>query len=182
MDISNAKLFGQIQVSGIGEPTNIEGTVQGIVRQFVIHLNQATPRKLSSGRKEITLMISDQPFTNTKAESEQARLNEVVSGIDFSNSIRGPLPSESFEEFYQFLASQINNDIAAMQVACDWFDRPQDPDLMNWLNDPKVTRFIRLNVSNEEFQNAMPLEYDTLKAYIISTYPKFVSNLTFRTA
>jgi hypothetical protein len=61
-------------------------------------------------------------------------------------------------------------------IAAQWFGREVNPTTTLWLNDPKAVRFRVLNSRDEEFEAALPSEYEALKN------PEFVTHLTFRTA
>lgn len=183
MDMQTEKWFSQIQLSGVGQPINTQGSLSQIIGVFLKTLKSTRPRKLADGI-EIKLLIRETPFPDSKDNSTSILdlAIQLESQLDLSNETTGPNPDETFEEFLSRLISTGMIPSAAEMIACDWFNRQPDPDLLNWMADSKAIRFRQLNSVQLEFEKALPSEYAELKIYVTQTYPKFCRNITFRTA
>lgn len=185
MDIRESKWYAQLAVSGIGAPHNFEGSILSISGDMNRALQQLSPRKLASGEIEISLRIRSIPFgADKETDSLLAKAAEVEARIAEPSDLEegNPLPGESFEQYYDRLIAQGHTPASANWFACDWFDKPQDPDLESWLVDPKAVRFRRLNCVQAEYDAALPSEYEELKHYVVANYAKFTDSMTFRKA
>lgn len=186
MDIRNGKWFGQLTITGVGTPINRDGTIMGITSEFFKDLMQLNPRALAAGNKEVVMRFSDKPFGTDKIQdSVLDKATEVAAGLDVNESEieQGkPRSGETFEQYYDRLVAEGSSPATASFFACDWFDREQDPELLNWLADPKAIRFRQLNSINEEYAKATPEEYMILKHHVIQHYPNMTASLTFRVA
>lgn len=183
MDLKESVWFGQLQISGVGKPINATGSVLGMTSEFLRALSTMNPQVLVSG-KSIILAFQSTPFAEIKSSFDQVRkLSDVESLIESSDSdTGGPTQNESYEDFYARLITGGRDPNTAEFVANDWFNRPKNPRLVEWLNDEKAILFRKLNTSHEAFEAAIPSEYDSLKFYVMRTYPEFCQAIVFRTA
>jgi len=174
---------GQLQLSGVGKPISVNGSVKEIMLGFLRQLMQMSPRSISTGR-EINIIIRDSPFGDAKETREfQKLVAEVESGLDQS-LVRDsrPLDGESYETYYQRLRDEGLNHFSAEYFANDWFDKEPNQRLTMWLQDSKAAQFRRLNSNNAAYESAMPSEYESLKQYVLDEFPEFCEALVFRTA
>jgi hypothetical protein len=183
MDMRTPKWHAQLQLSGVGKPINISGSLATILGSAIRELQTVRPRQIAGGQ-EINLMIRDKPFNSSEKESESdlAKLLEISEQLDSSDSTRDPLPSESFGEYYQYLINTGISPIAADSIAREWFQMPRNETVYNWQTDPKAKRFRKLNYVQSEFDKALPGEYLELKRYVTQTYPTFAAHMQFRIA
>lgn len=183
MDTRNPIWYGQLQLSGVGEPKNHSGSIVGIMGEILKDLQQLSPRVLAAGEKEIVIRFRDKPFGETKEFNRNADIAaEIWSQIDESQIDKGPNPSETYEQYVERLVERGMAEVTALYIAADWFNMPEPEGLRDWMADEKAIRFRKLNSSQEAYASALPMEYETLKHYIVSTYPQFADNITFRTA
>lgn len=83
MDIRKDGWHGRLIVSGIGEPLLFKGNAIQIIADATIAIQKLTPRKDSSGHKEITLQFSTKPLDKSKDQLVSERVSELESLIDF---------------------------------------------------------------------------------------------------
>lgn len=190
MDIRNRDFHFQLQVNGVAQPINLHGSV---TRSFseALHRLIGLASKPNADGLRFTLICGDRPFGEVKAEdSPQTKLlAELNRSLDANPTAQQqlsesqPRASESFEEFFARLRTDLEmSESAALFIACDWFGRAQDSQLVRWLSDPKVARLIELNTRTAAFESALPSEYATLKAYVLAEFPEQAKHLRFRTA
>lgn len=183
MDTRANRWFGQLQLTGIAEPKNHSGSIVGILGEILKDLQELNPRTLSSGEKEIVIRIRDKPYGSEKESNRIADIAaEVMQSLTDVPVTGGPTDGESYDQYVERLLSIGHSESSAIFLASDWFEREPPEDLMSWMNDSKAQRFRKLNGNQEAFDSALPMEYETLKHYVISEYPQFTANLTFRTA
>lgn len=180
MNITDGKYYAQLIMSGTSEPKQIEGTIEHIFRIAQGYLRVTSLRENKDG-KTIDIKISSRPFIEKQLSIAEESANWRKQLGDPSLIIGGPEPDESYEQFYERLCERMQESIAA-QMANDWFDRPQDPLTIKYMNDPQVKRFNLLNASSAAFAEALPTEYESLKKYIKSVYPQFAERIKWRTA
>jgi hypothetical protein len=153
----------------------------GIVAEALKDVTATRSRTNEDGESEIIIRIRNKPFDTTREGvlllGKAEELEALVEG-----EIDQPRESETYEEFYQRLIDADYPRISAEYIAGEWFNKPVNPTTTLWLNDPKAIRFRVLNSRDEEFEAALPSEYDSLKHYVQTTYPEFLEGLTFRTA
>lgn len=183
MDNRDNKWFSQLQIPGVAKPINRKGSIISIVAETIKDLTEANPRGLKDGECEIVLRFALTPFGDEKVTNTigdiAARLN---SQVDESQVIQGPESGETYEQYVERLMERGLNEYTALWMAADWFDMPEPEGLRDWMADEKAQRFRELNSRQVAFDSALPMEYETLKHYVISNYPQFTKNLTFRTA
>jgi hypothetical protein len=182
MDMKNTEWFGQLTVSGVGEPINLAGSVMSILNQLIPHLRDAKPRTLTEG-KSITIRFSDKPFTAKVKQTLEELTRETEAGIDWGDQDhQGPRPDESYSDFMTRLVAEGQPPHVAQYLADDWFDLPKDVQTQRWMADPRIQRFNELQVSKVAFESATPEEYALLKQYVLKEYPERAQLITFRTA
>ncbi len=185
MDVRKTGYFGQMQISGVAKPINDEGSIIGMVSQFLRDLQELNPRSLKDG-KEIIIILRDRPLQAVKSESQLQRVNEVEAQLDLSTITDEIVPgnNESYFEFIKRLENSGLDNQSAIYIANDWYGIENDTTsrLAQWQNDHKAIRFRQLNSSHKEFESAMPTEYAELKQYVLREYPEFCERITFRVA
>lgn len=183
MDVRKQGYFGQMQISGVAKPINDEGSIIGMVSQFLRDLQELNPRNLKDG-KEIIIILRDRPLQAMKSESQLQRVNEVEAQIEIAETPIEPYPGETYHNFIDRLVEGGVETHIAKYIANDWFDSQtaEDARLQQWQNDHKAMRFRQLNSSHKEFESAMPTEYAELKQYVLREYPEFCERITFRVA
>jgi hypothetical protein len=153
----------------------------GIVAEALKDVTATRSRTNEDGESEIIIRIRNKPFDTTREGvlllGKAEELEALVEG-----EIDQPRESESYEDFYQRLLDNAYAPASAEYIAGQWFNRPVSPETTLWLNDPKAIRFRVLNSRDEEFEAALPSEYESLKHYVQTTYPDFIVGLVFRTA
>lgn len=174
MDLKDSSWYGRLTISGTTEQILFSGSIVTMNRSFIQSLLDARPRTLASG-KRVTIEFSDRPF-------DLEPLNEIEMLTLDDAPPMGPTDGESFEEFYARKLSEGVNPVAALWQANDWFERPQDPQMVAWMTDPKIIRFNELNASKQAYESALPSEYEQLKQYIWAKYPERATHITFKTA
>jgi hypothetical protein len=183
MNVRDPKYHGQLTLTGVGTPFNHSGTIMNIIAEVLKDLMVQNPRALSNGEKEIVIRIREKPFG---AEKESSTLSDkaaqVLADVDDSGITRGPIAGETYEQYAAYLMSEGLAESTALFLASDWYNMPEPEGLRDWLNDSKAVRFRQLNSSQESYDSALPMEYEQLKHYVISTYPQFCESITFRTA
>jgi hypothetical protein len=182
MDIRRTGFFGYLTLNG--RPVNlinVNGSIMGLVADALKTLGGERPR-LADGELEIILRIRNKPFdTSMDGVMTLGKSEELAALVDDTDADK-PFDNEFYEEFYHRLLDVGYPQASAEYIAGQWFDKPVNPTTTLWLNDPKAIRFRVLNSRDEEFEAALPSEYESLKHYVQTTYPDFVENLTFRTA
>lgn len=184
MDIRNAQFHSQLQVSGVGQPINRTGSIISLTGEMIKDLMTLSPRVLADGHREIILIIRDKSFTSHKESLEaQNKIADVEAGLAPSIDDHSvPRENESPGNYCDRLVEQGLSQQTAEFLTADWFGLEKNPEVVNWLADPKAVRFRELNTRNEAFESAAPTEYTTLCHYVVSTYPNMIANLTFRKA
>jgi hypothetical protein len=185
MDLRNQEYHGQLSMTGVGEVNLFKGSITGIIGEIMRHLLQANARAQSDGTKEIVIRIGNKPYAANKDANTRADfIAEVESGIDWSGAERTkPKDGEDFESYYARMMSECGmSDHSARFMACDWFDRAQDPELVNWLSDSKAIRFRELNSRDEAYAAAIPTEYPELLHHCLNNYPNMLTRLNLRVA
>jgi hypothetical protein len=181
MDIKSNNWFGQLTVSGVGEPFNESGSIMSITGRFFRELEQLNARQLTGG-KMVTIRFADKPFDSKMRRSSDDAAREAWADIDTSLVQAGPHETENYESYYLRLLSEGQPEPAARFFADDWFGQMHDVQTLRWMNDPKVQRFMQLQVNKLAFENAGPKEYEELKLYVKTEYPERATQITFRTA
>lgn len=183
MDIRRQGFYGYLTLNGRSVLLNgdmcCKGSPMSIVAESLKSLVNEKSRLTPDGEQEIILRIRNQPASSDVMTLGRAEEVAALIGDDSSDV---PRNDESYEEFYQRLIDSDYPRISAEYIAGEWFNRPVNPATTLWLNDPKAIRFRVLNSRDEEFEAALPSEYDSLKHYVQTTYPEFLEGLTFRTA
>jgi hypothetical protein len=181
MDIRRVGYFGQVTISGVRTPSAHKGSIMGIVAEALKDITANRSRTDESGESEIVIRIRNKPFDTSREGvlllGKAEELEALVEG-----DVDQPLENESYEDFYQRLIDNAYAPASAEYIAGQWFNRPVSPETTLWLNDPKAMRFRELNARDEMFESAHPAEYESLKNYVLTTYPEFVKGLVFRTA
>lgn len=185
MDIRRNGFFATLTLNGqhlrIGDHMCSHGSLMSLVGESLKSLT-AERSRLIDGDMEICLRIRNKPIDTSKETVMLLGKAEEVSALMDGLSGDQPHKDESYEEFYQRLLDTDYPQASAEFIAAQWFDREVNPTTTLWLNDPKAVRFRVLNSRDEEFEAALPSEYEALKNYVRVTYPEFVEHLTFRTA
>lgn len=163
------------------------GSIMFLVGESLKTLQTERSRLDHNGTIELSLRIKNKPFDTTKDSTMiLGKAEEVAALLDNDTHNHGsadtPHADETYEQFYQRLVDSDYPQISAEYIAAQWFDKPMNPDTTLWLNDPKAIRFRVLNSRDEEFETALPSEYESLKNYVKVTYPEFTRDLVFRTA
>lgn len=153
----------------------------GIVAEALKDVTSARSRTNEGGESEIVIRIRNKPF-DTSREGVMLLGKAEELGVLVEGSADEPTKNESYEDFYARLLNSDYPQASAEFIAAQWFDREVNPETTLWLNDPKAVRFRVLNSRDEEFESALPAEYESLKHYVQTTYPEFVEGLVFRTA
>jgi hypothetical protein len=185
MDIRRNGFFGTLTLNGqhllLGNNMCLHGSLMSLVGESLKTLS-AERSRLVDGDMEICLRIRNKPIDASKEGvmllGKAEELSALMDGIDGDQ----PHEGESYEDFYHRLLNSDYPQASAEFIAAQWFGREVNPTTTLWLNDPKAVRFRVLNSRDEEFEAALPSEYEALKNYVRVTYPEFVAHLTFRTA
>lgn len=176
MDMRKDGWHAQLQISGVTQSKQLQGSLISILGQIISELQETNPRTLANG-KRITVVFGDKPMQDDQSESF------VLKPIDGQGD--GPYVGELPKEFLARLISQgCTEEIAKFYVA-DWFADSgfvQDSQTVRWMNDPKCARFSELQSSKAAYEQALPTEYESLKQYIIAEYPERAALITFKTA
>ncbi len=179
MDIRKPTWHGQLSITGIGTPSNYQGSVVEMLSQVLRDLNSTNPRAMADGQKEIIIRIRNTPYGMIKTTGDLDRVMDVEAGLIAQDGLT-PNDGETMEQFFVRLCESGHTEPAADFLARDWFDQPQSLEMLNWLNDPQAQRFRQLNYDNNAFESAAPQEYAILKHYVVSNFPAMVASLTFR--
>lgn len=163
--------FGRLDISTEQGGISEEGSILGIVAKL-IGIIQRTKLSGQAGRV-ITITLSDKPIRTVTLTTE----SQLVSLTH-----DGPREGETYEQFYLRLIGDGCTESIAKYMADDWFECDPDSALLAWMNDSKAQRFMQLQASKAEYESALPSEYESLKQYVISTYPERAKQFTFRTA
>lgn len=99
MDMRRKGYFAQLQVSGIANPINFEGSILEIHQASLQTLQQLTARKDSGGHKKIQLLIDTVPFGADKAEADLLRVNELSRELEVPPDDMAPQPNESQDAY-----------------------------------------------------------------------------------
>ena len=99
MDLRRNSYYGQLQISGVADPINFEGSILEIHQASLQALQRLTARKDSTGHKKIALLIDVIPFSGSKAESDLLMANELAREIDVPPDDMAPLPNESQDDY-----------------------------------------------------------------------------------
>ena len=181
MDITGAKYYAELTLSGHAKPIQLEGSIAQITQAYLTHLKSLDLRANKDG-KTINLRVSSEPLIErTMSIAEQNAKMDKELGLDPADIGLGPEPGESYEDFHRRLRTRMTIEQASF-FANDWFDRPQDPLTTQWMLDPKIRRFNMINASSRAYAEALPSEYESLKQYIKATYPAFAERINWRTA
>jgi hypothetical protein len=188
MDTRKDGWFGVLTVNGKTLILNgnmcERGSIMHIIAESLKSLTAERSRPDEDGSMELILRVRNKPIDTSR--ENMASLNrtfEVESMIEGSPDTTLPRGEESYEDYYKRLIEEesLPRPTAEM-LAAQWFDRPVNPETQLWLNDPKAIRFRELNSRDEAYESALPEEYESLKNYVRTTYPDFVTHITFRTA
>lgn len=182
MDVRKPIWHGQLSLTGIGTPSNHSGSVMQILGEILKDLQATNPRALSDGNREIVIRIRDKAYGGAKDNADLERVLDVEAGITLVTEPLTPIDGMTFESYYDWLIEKQVTPATAQFLACDWFDRVVDPELVNWLADQQAIRFRQLNYNNKEFESATPTEYAILKHYVIGKYPNMTAKLVWRVA
>ena len=184
MDIRRDGFFATLSVNGrLIELQLQRGAIMSLVGEALKALTSERSRLTADGDLEIMLRIRNKPFDTSKNGALiLGKAEELAALLDTQHGEDMPAPNESYEEYYARLIAGDYTTAAAEYIAAQWFDREVNPTTTLWLNDPKAIRFRVLNSRDEEFEAALPSEYDALKHYVQTTYPEFLEGLVFRTA
>lgn len=187
MDIRRDGFWGTLTLNGrnliIAENMCTRGSLMFLVGESLKTLQAERSRLTADGELEIVLRLRNKPIDTSKdGILILGKAEEVGALIETDQPGDKPEPNESYEDFYHRLLESDYPQASAEFIAAQWFDREVNPNTTLWLNDPKAVRFRVLNSRDEEFEAALPSEYESLKHYVQTTYPEFVEGLTFRTA
>ncbi len=183
MDIRKDGFYGQLVVSGVGQPSAHRGSILGIISESLKDLGALRARPNADGESEIVIRIRNKPFDTSKESAAYHDKSIEVDGLLDSMPLDQALPDEDYATYHERLMSMGYPNASAMMLACDAFGLEiNDTDSVLWLNDPKAVRFRELNFRHEAYDAAIPTEYESLKHYVQATYPFFCQHLTFRTA
>lgn len=177
-DIRNPVWYGRLTVTG-QKPQLFQGAIITITTECVAKLRTMNPRDSATG-KRINIELSSIPFDSALSPLDRLAA-EVENSLDVSLE-SGPREAETYDSFYLRLVEEGNTLSVARFLANDWFKIPQDTALSAWLTDEKAVRFRQLNASSSAYESALPNEYDSLKRYVIETYPEQTKDITFRKA
>lgn len=187
MDIRRIGFFATLTLNGrhlmIADKPCQSGTIMALVAESLKSLAAERSRLTADGELEICLRIRNKPIDTSKENILiLGKAEEVGALIENGHNGDQPHENESYEEFYDRLLNSDYPQASAEFIAAQWFDREVNPTTTLWLNDTKAIRFRVLNSRDEEFEAALPSEYESLKHYVQTTYPEFLDGLTFRTA
>jgi hypothetical protein len=186
MDIRRAGLFGYLSLNGRNIPLHqFQGSTMSLIAEILKSLQAERSRLDGDGAFEVMIRIRNKPMdTSKEGVMILGRAEEVGALLEGNGHVEADTPrkGESYEEFYHRLLDEQYPEPSAEFIAAQWFGREVNPQTTQWLNDPKAIRFRVLNTRDEEFEAALPSEYDSLKNYVKRKYPDFVAHLTFRTA
>lgn len=186
MDVRRDGYWGTLSLNGkhllLGDNMCQKGSIMSLVGESLKSLQGERSRLTADGELQIVLRLSNQPFDTTKEGVMILGKSEEVAALLGDEKGDSPLEGETYEEFYQRLLDSDYPQASAEYIAAQWFDHEVSPATTLWLNDPKAIRFRVLNSRDEEFEAALPSEYESLKHYVKITYPEFLEGLVFRTA
>jgi len=182
MDVRRSGFFAYLSLNG--KPLTLQGnqgSIMSLIAESLKTLSNERSRLTPDGELEVLIRIRNQPMdTSKEGILLLGRTEEVEALVDAPAD--QPRVNESYEQFYERLLSMEYPQASAEYMAAQWFNREVNPETTLWLNDPKAIRFRVLNSRDEAFENALPQEYESLKNYVLTTYPNFVEHLVFRTA
>lgn len=186
MDIRRQGLFGYLSLNGKTLTlVDSKGSIMSLVAEAMRSLQSERSRLDGEGAIEILIRLRNKPMDTTKEGIMiLGRAEEVGALLEGNGHVEADVPhnGESYEEFYHRLLNEQYPEPSAEFIAAQWFGREVNPQTTQWLNDTKAIRFRVLNTRDEEFEAALPSEYESLKQYVKAKYPEFVAHLTFRTA
>jgi hypothetical protein len=182
-DLRKDGWFGQLVISGVGQPNAHRGSIMGIVGESLKDIGSQRMRVDANGDSEIVIRIRNKPFDTSKESAlYMDKSIEVDALLDTSTDSDKPIAGESYGDFFDRLITNGYPVASATMIASDWFELAVDEKTLGWLHDPKAIRFRELNSRTEAFDSALPAEYEALKNYVTRQYPFFCEHLTFRTA
>lgn len=186
MDVRRDGFWGTLTLNGkhllLGSNSCTRGSIMNLVGESLKSLQAERSRLDADGDMQIVLRLSNKPFDTSKEGVMILGKSEEVAALLGDEQGDSPNEGETYEEFYQRLLDSEYPQASAEYIAAQWFDHEVSPTTTLWLNDPKAVRFRVLNSRDEEFEAALPSEYESLKHYVRVTYPEFLDGLVFRTA
>lgn len=185
MDIRRDGFYGYLTLNGknviLAQNMVHRGSIMSLVSESLKSLQAERSRLTADGELQIILRIENKPISTSKESVMLLGKSEELEAL-VEGDADSPRPDESYEEFYQRLLDSDYPQASAEFIAGQWFGHDVNPTTTLWLNDPKAIRFRVLNSRDEEFEAALPSEYESLKHYVQVTYPQFIEGLVFRTA
>jgi hypothetical protein len=186
MDVRRDGFYGTLTLNGkhllLGDNMCSRGSIMNLVGESLKSLQAERSRLDADGELHITLRLSNKPFDTSREGIMILGKSEEVAALLGNEKGDSPNEGETYEEFYQRLLDLDYPQASAEYIAAQWFGHEVNPTTTLWLNDPKAVRFRVLNSRDEEFEAALPSEYESLKHYVAVTYPEFLHGLVFRTA
>jgi hypothetical protein len=182
MDVRRTGFFGYLSLNGQLKPLHEKtGSIMSLVSEALKTLQAERSRLTADGELEILIRVRNKPMdTSREGVMILGRAEELEALVE--GDADKPFHDESYEDFYHRLLDGDYSQPTAELIAAQWFGREVNPTTTLWLNDPKAQRFRELNSRDEEFEAALPSEYESLKHYVQTTYPEFCEGLVFRTA
>jgi hypothetical protein len=181
VDVRRQGQFGQLVINGTPAGKVISGSVLSIVAETLKTLSEARLRNNADGESEIVIRIRNKAFDGSKDSlAIMNRSDEVADMLGSVATSETPNDGESYDQFVDRLEQEGWPRASALMIAADSFGIEATADA--WTTDPKAVRFRELNSHRDAFEAALPSEYDSLKRYVIQTYPDRVEGMTFRTA
>lgn len=182
MDLTKTGWFGRVEISGLSQVMKLEGSIQQMIPQIMMHLIQAKSRVNGEGNKTIHITFGDSPLSDARVE-ELRKAQELAASIpaEYHTEEPTPMPGEDMLTMaHRLHAVDSYPPAIAMWYARQAFGYGVDPETEKWANDSKAQLFNKLNASDRAAESADPTEYAALKAYMQETYPKLFATMTPR--